>query len=96
LSKAKLTIELAENGAIVTIQGHYDFAEGKKSTAVYKFDDDDKQGLIDLLYEVDHFCVVDEGKYSKERAEIQLIHGEKYICKDVSCEICAKEREVDF
>lgn len=95
MSKAKLTIELAENGAIVTIQGHYDFAEGKKGTAVYKFDDDDKQGLLNLLYEVDSFCMIDESGYSKERVYMNMVHGSKYICKDINCEICAKEREVD-
>jgi hypothetical protein len=95
LSKAKLIIELVENGAIVTIKGHYDFAEGKASKKVYIFDEDNKQGLLDLLWEVDSFCMIDEGGYSRERVDMNLIHGSKYICKDVNCEICAKEREVD-
>ena len=92
MSKEKLTIELTENGAIVTIKGHYDFTDGKESKRVYEFDEESKEGLLNLLYEVDRFCMIDEGKYSKERVDITLIHGEKYECKDKNCELCEKER----
>ena len=90
MKRPKLIIELMENGALVTIKNHADIngEDNKEMSMVYEFDEDNKEKLVELLYEVDNFCVCEEGKYSKERSEIKLVHGEKYDCKDDNCKIC--------
>lgn len=94
-----LTIKKCKNGVVVLIKDHADFNEGQPENVVYTFgadnDDDEtgKQGLVDLLYLVDNFCVPDEGRYSKERAEITLVHGDKYDCTDPKCPICHETEE---
>lgn len=91
VNNPKLTIELHNGGALVTIKNHLDVADGNTFSEIFKFDENDKQGLLELLYCVDNFCVWDEGKYSKERADINLVHGSKYDCKDDKCPICKGE-----
>lgn len=87
----KLIIELTENGAVVEIKGHYDFNEGKSTKKVFKFDEEDKKGLVEMLQEIDYFCMLDEGKYSKERVLVELEHGHAYECPDpTTCPICNK------
>lgn len=87
----KLIIELTENGAVVEIKGHYDFNNGKSTKKVFKFDEDSKEGLVEMLQEIDYFCFIDEGKYSKERVYISIEHGGGYECKDPEhCPICNK------
>jgi hypothetical protein len=93
MKKPKLIIDLTDNGAVLTIKDHLDFSESGETKLVYEFDEDNKEKLVDLLYQVDQFCMFGEGKYSKERAEIRLIHGEKYDCKDKGCKICHEEVE---
>jgi len=88
MKNPKLIIELTNNGAVIEIKDHVDFNEGHPIKLVYAFDDDNKQGLLDLLWKVDEFLCVDEGKYSKERAEIKLVHGENVECKNKDCKIC--------
>lgn len=94
MANPKLIIELTENGAVMEIKGHYDFNEGKSTKRVFRFDDENKEGLIEMLWMIDHFCFTDEGKYSRERIHIEMVHGEKYECKDPKhCPICNKDME---
>ena len=91
MKNPKLIIELTHNGAIIEIKDHADFNEGIPIKLVYEFDEDDKEGLLNLLWQVDEFLICDEGKYSQQRAHIELIHGENIDCKDKDCKICKGE-----
>lgn len=85
----KLIIELTENGAVVEIKGHYDFNNGKSTKKVFKFDEEDKTGLVEMLQEIDYFCIIDEGRYDKQRVRIDLVHGDKHECPNPdTCPIC--------
>lgn len=75
----KIVIEFADNGVVVK------WEDGTKE--IFKFDEENKEGLVNLLCAISERLMLDS-KYNKERAEISLAHGSRYICNDRKCKIC--------
>jgi hypothetical protein len=77
-----IKIKRAENGAVLTIDNSSPF--------VFKFDEEQQSELKDLLYAVgDELCLT--GRYSAQRININLVHGDKHVCVAKKCEICRGE-----
>lgn len=91
MRRPTLNIELTDNGAIVEIKNHADYNEGNPSKFVYAYDEDNRQSLLELMYVVNEFCDLSQGRYSKERIHVNLAHGDKYECIDANCPICKEE-----
>jgi hypothetical protein len=77
----KIEIELAENGAIL---------KGEDILEVYEFDEENKDGFINLLYKIKEIFIEDS-KYGKEVISINIVHGNKYDCNDKNCKNCKGE-----
>lgn len=77
-----IIINEAENGAMVTIND----TESINAT-VYEFDEDNQQGLVNLLYEIVNKIGCIDG-FNKETINISVEHGDEYDCNDKSCKIC--------
>jgi hypothetical protein len=46
----------------------------------FKYEEPDKQYFVNMLYElVDYFCIDMKGKYSRQRIDIKMRKGCKYI-----------------
>jgi len=76
-----ITIKSASNGAIVKYS---------KETVIYKFDEDNKEELIEMLYDIlQEFD--NSTKHDKARIRIKLEHGYCYECTDKNCQICGEE-----
>jgi len=74
-----IKIRPCQNGAYIQL--------GNETPVLYQFDEDDKKGLVEMLYEI--VAEFDSsGKYDRERIRIQLEHGSGYDCKDKQCPIC--------
>jgi hypothetical protein len=77
-----ITIERILNGAILhTIDGEDETKEG------FVWDETNYQGLIDLLYTLLNMFE-STSRHDRERITIQIVHGDKYECKDKKCKIC--------
>lgn len=79
----KIEIEKANNGAILKTDDKDDF-----STDIYKFDDDNLDGLVEMLYEICDFVGQMGDRHDKLRIRISVLHGDKYLCMDKKCDIC--------
>ena len=84
-----IKIKRTDNGAVMEwTAGTTDEHAGSQC---YVFDDEDKDGLLEMLYDI-KTIFVSEGKYSPERIEIKKVHGENYECEDETCEICKENK----
>ena len=46
----------------------------------FKYEESDKQYFVNMLYELtDYFCIDMKGKYSRQRIDIKMRKGCKYI-----------------
>lgn len=91
MKSPKLIIELTDNGATIEIRNHLGYNEGGALKLCYTFDEENKEKLVDMLRQIDEFCMFDESRYAKERVHIDLVHGDKYECRNPdTCPICNK------
>ena len=93
MKQPKIEIEIADNGAVLTIKNHYDFNEGQTTILAYQFDEEDPDKLVDMLYTIRDVVGMTGGKYSVKRVQIQIEHGDHYDCKDKNCEICGRDKK---
>ena len=78
-----IKIERATNGAVI----YYNDGDDSESPSIYKFDEEDLDGLILLLYDV-RDSMSSPSRYSKRRILVSIVHGDKYECKEKDCKIC--------
>jgi len=92
----KAIISWAINGASVRFIEN-DGEKIIKEDRVFEFDDEKGfGGLTSMFWEIcNHYgWDGDRGRYSKERINFSLVHGDKYECSDKECQIC-KAAEYD-
>lgn len=89
LIQMKIVIESTDNGAI--IRTSKDMWSDFNRIFGYVFDEYEKDGLKDLLYDIRQMMDTLDSRYSKQRIQIQIVHGDKYECADKDCEICKGE-----
>ena len=78
----KIVIETTSNGSVVK------YPENKVS---YKFEENDLEGIQEMLYDILEEVSLCTSRYDKERIQIKIVHGDKYECKDKNCKICKGE-----
>lgn len=90
----KITIVPARNGATVTVD-HED-EDSTPIRDVFAFDSEDEHigldGLVHMLYQIADELGSQGSKYSKERVEVRLVHGEDYECP-LGCNICKEDKD---
>lgn len=86
----KITLEVkgATNGLILTDE------EGRSS--VYKFERDggsleNAQEVVHFLYDMMDTLDIIPSRYSRERVQVKVVHGDKYECNGEGCSICSDE-----
>lgn len=77
----KITIETCKNGAYVI----FDDGENEDKMS-YQFDEENLDGLHELLYNIEETVGVMSSRYSEKRIRISIEHGDKYECK--GCDLC--------
>lgn len=84
----KIGIEVADNGAVLTIKNHGEYNEGAPTKFAYQFDDEEPEALVDMLYVIRDVVGMYGNKYDKKRVQIQIEHGDHYECKEKNCGVC--------
>lgn len=75
-----IKIETTNNGAVIKT------CEGKEA---FIFDNDDMDGLVDLLYRITEILVI-RNNYSEKTIYITTAHGRKYDCNKKKCVLCER------
>ena len=75
----KMIIDPAENGATIRT--------AEPRITVYKFDEENPDGLVALLYDV-RDSMLSSSRYDRYRVIIKVGHGDKYECAEDDCSIC--------
>ena len=79
LMTAKITF--VANGALLKLQD-------EPRPEVFKFEDEDPGGLVDMLQALVDYSGYLGSRYSRQRIQVRIIHGDKYECNDKKCGLC--------
>lgn len=75
-----ITFERVRNGVVMKERG--------EGAVVYAFDEDNLDGLLELLHDINDLIGCPGNKYDEKRIAIRLEHGNCFECKDPKCPIC--------
>lgn len=88
--------KLGDGGEIIPFKVVYSI-----DNAVYSIDTNDisdeynlnnLNNFRDMLYEIINAFGVNNSRYSKEKINVEIVHGDKYVCKEKNCPICKKQK----
>lgn len=75
-----ITIKQISNGCVVKF--------GSSEQQAYIFGLDNLSGLQEMMYDILEEIEPTNSRYSKQRLQVSIVHGDKYECKDKKCDIC--------
>lgn len=75
-----ITIRNISNGCVLNLGDDY-------GEIGYTFDDDNINGLLELLYTISDSIKV-SSRHDKYRIKLSIVHGDKFVCRDKKCKIC--------